>query len=124
MQETRETWALSWGRENPLEEGVATHAATLAWVIPRTEEPGGLVYRAAKNLSGREATQHSTHRETWQLKAGGEGVTEDEMAGWHQHRETWQLKVGGEGVTEDETAGWRQWLNERKFEQTPGDSEG
>ena len=30
----------SW--EDPLEKGMATHSSTLAWRIPRTEEPGGL----------------------------------------------------------------------------------
>ena len=30
------------GREDPLEEGMATHSSILAWRIPRTEEPGGL----------------------------------------------------------------------------------
>ena len=30
------------GQEDPLEEGVATHSSTLAWRIPRTEEPGRL----------------------------------------------------------------------------------
>ena len=33
-------WTL--GREDPLEEGMATHFSILAWRIPRTEEPGGL----------------------------------------------------------------------------------
>ena len=28
--------------EDPLEEERATHSSTLAWRIPRTEEPGGL----------------------------------------------------------------------------------
>ena len=37
-----ETWVLSLGGEDPLEEGVATHSSILAWRIPRTEEPGGL----------------------------------------------------------------------------------
>ena len=32
----------SFGWENPLEEGVATHSSILAWRIPGTEEPGGL----------------------------------------------------------------------------------
>ena len=27
------------------EEGMATHSSILAWVIPRTEEPGGLQFR-------------------------------------------------------------------------------
>ena len=30
------------GSEDPLEEGMATHASILAWRIPWTEEPGGL----------------------------------------------------------------------------------
>ena len=28
-------------REEPLEEGTASHSSTLAWRVPRTEEPGG-----------------------------------------------------------------------------------
>ena len=39
----RETWVLSLGWEDPLEEkGMATHSSILAWRIPWTEEPGGL----------------------------------------------------------------------------------
>ena len=38
----RETWVRSLGWEEPLEKGKATHSSTLAWSIPRTEEPGGL----------------------------------------------------------------------------------
>ena len=34
--------AQSLGREDPLEEGMATHSSILAWEIPRTEETGGL----------------------------------------------------------------------------------
>ena len=30
------------GREDPLEEGMATHPSILTWRIPWTEEPGGL----------------------------------------------------------------------------------
>ena len=30
------------GREDPLEEEMATHPSILAWGIPWTEEPGGL----------------------------------------------------------------------------------
>ena len=37
-----ETWVLSLGWEDPLEEGVATHSSILAWRIPWTEEPGRL----------------------------------------------------------------------------------
>ena len=39
----QETQARSLGREGPLEEGMATQSSILAWRIPWTEEPGGLV---------------------------------------------------------------------------------
>ena len=39
MQEIR---VQSLGREDPLEEGMATHSSILAWRIPLTEEPGRL----------------------------------------------------------------------------------
>ena len=38
----QETWVQSLGREDPLEDGIATHSSILAWRIPWTEEPGGL----------------------------------------------------------------------------------
>ena len=38
----QETWVLSLGWEDPLEEEMATHSSILAWKIPGTEEPGGL----------------------------------------------------------------------------------
>ena len=38
----QETPVRSPGREEPLEEGMATHSSILAWRIPGTEEPGGL----------------------------------------------------------------------------------
>ena len=34
-------WVRSLGREDPLEEEMATHSSILAWEISRTEEPGG-----------------------------------------------------------------------------------
>ena len=34
----------SLGREDPLEEEMATHSSVLAWRIPRTEEPGRLQF--------------------------------------------------------------------------------
>ena len=39
MQETR-VRSLHW--EDALEKEMATHSSTLAWRIPRREEPGGL----------------------------------------------------------------------------------
>ena len=42
MWETQEIWIQSFRREDPLEEGMATHSSILAWRIPWTEESGGL----------------------------------------------------------------------------------
>ena len=39
-QEIRETPVQSLGREDPLEEGMASHSSILAWRISWTEEPG------------------------------------------------------------------------------------
>ena len=38
----QETQVQSLGQEDPLEEGMATHSSILAWIIPWTEESGGL----------------------------------------------------------------------------------
>ena len=38
----QETWVQSLSWEDPLEKEMATHSSTLAWKIPRTEEPGRL----------------------------------------------------------------------------------
>ena len=38
----QETWVQSLGWEDPLDKEMATHSNTLAWKIPRTEEPGRL----------------------------------------------------------------------------------
>ena len=40
------------GSEDPLEEGLANHSNTVAWEIPRTEEPG--VY----SPQGRQTARH------------------------------------------------------------------
>ena len=40
--EMQETWVQSMGREDPLEEEMATHSSFLAWKISWTEEPDGL----------------------------------------------------------------------------------
>ena len=39
---TWEPWVRSLGQEDPLEKGMATHSSILAWIIPWTEELGGL----------------------------------------------------------------------------------
>ena len=42
-----------------LEEGMATHSSTLAWRIPRTEEPDGL-----QSMGLQRVTKHNTARST------------------------------------------------------------
>ena len=42
MQETQKTQVWSLGREDPLDEGLATPSRMPAWRIPWREEPGGL----------------------------------------------------------------------------------
>ena len=67
-QEMQETWVQSLGREDPLEEEMATHSSTLAWKIPWTEEPGGLQSMGRKELGTADCvcvTEHThTHKHT------------------------------------------------------------
>ena len=46
----QDTWVGSLGREDPLEEGMATHSSSLAWRILWTEEPGGLQSRGSQRV--------------------------------------------------------------------------
>ena len=46
----QETQVQSLGWEDPLEKEMATHASTLAWKIPWTEEPGGLQSIASQRV--------------------------------------------------------------------------
>ena len=39
----QKTWVRSLSQEDPLKEEMATHSSVLAWKIPWTEEPGGLL---------------------------------------------------------------------------------
>ena len=55
-----EIWVQSLGREDPLEEGMATHSIVLGWRIPWTEKPGGLQSRGSQRGRHDWATKHST----------------------------------------------------------------
>ena len=46
----RETWVQSLGWEDPLEKEMATHSSTLAWKIPRMEEPRRLPYMGLQRV--------------------------------------------------------------------------
>ena len=56
MLELQEAWAGLLGREDPLEEGMATHSSSLPWKTPWTEEPGGLQSRGHKDLDMADVT--------------------------------------------------------------------
>ena len=47
---TQEMWVSSLGREDPLEEEMATHSSVLAWRIPWMEEPGGLQFVGSQRV--------------------------------------------------------------------------
>ena len=55
----RETWVQSLGREDPLEKGMATHASTLAWKIPWTEEPDRLQSMGSQRVGHNRGTSLS-----------------------------------------------------------------
>ena len=50
----QETPGRSFGQEDPLEKGMATHSSILAWKIPWTEEPGGASLWGRKELNTTE----------------------------------------------------------------------
>ena len=56
MQETQVRF-LGW--EDPLEKEMATHSSILAWRIPWTEEPGGLLSMGCIELDMTEVTEHA-----------------------------------------------------------------
>ena len=43
----------SLGRDDPLEEEMATHSSIVAWRIPWTEEPGGLLSMGSQRVKTR-----------------------------------------------------------------------
>ena len=51
--------ALSLGREDPLEEGMATYLSILAWRTPWTEQPGGLQSMRTQRVKHNLATEHA-----------------------------------------------------------------
>ena len=61
-----ETQVRSLGWEDPLEKEMTTHSSTLAWRIPRREEPG--------RLQSKEMATHSSTlawRNPWREEPGG-----------------------------------------------------
>ena len=46
----QEIQVLSLGGEDPQEKGMATHTSILAWRIPGTEDPGGLLSMGSQRV--------------------------------------------------------------------------
>ena len=46
----KETQVQYLGREDPLQEDMATYSSILAWRIPWTEESGGLLYMESQRV--------------------------------------------------------------------------
>ena len=81
MQETWRMWVRSLGREDPLEEGSATHSSILAWRIPWILETGEL-----QSLRSQRVGQKFIQRR----HASGAGEVRGEKEG-SQCREWWAL---------------------------------
>ena len=57
----RETWVQFLGQEDQLEKGMAIYSSILAWRIPWTEKPGGLVCGGRKESDRTERLNMHTH---------------------------------------------------------------
>ena len=56
-------WVQSLGREDPLEQEMATHSSILAWRILWTVEPGGLQSMGSQRV-GHNSARARTHTHT------------------------------------------------------------
>ena len=57
----RETQVRSLGWEDPLEKEMATYSSTLAWKIPRMEEPGRLQFMRSQRVRHQLSDFTSSH---------------------------------------------------------------
>ena len=60
MQEIQERWVQSLGKEDSLEEEMATHSSILAGRIPYTEEPGRLQSMGLQRVGHNLITEHTS----------------------------------------------------------------
>ena len=80
MQETQEKWVQSLGWEDFLEEEMATQTSILAWIIPWTEELGGLLSMGSQRVRHNWATEWV--RVYLQVTAGGTSKKKDTWLLW------------------------------------------
>ena len=81
MQESEKMKVRSLGREDLLEEGMATHPNILAWRIPRTEEPGRLRSIVLQRVSHDSSDLAHTHH-TCKLAIGHHYLRDVAQACW------------------------------------------
>ena len=96
-----QVWSLSW--DDFLEEGMATHASTLAWEIAWTEDPGGLQSMGWQRVGHDWVTDHTKRERPLTGK------------GWRQKEK---------GTLENKMVREHRWLNGHESEQTLGDNGG
>ena len=54
----QQTWVQSLCGEDPLEKEMATHSSIVAWIIPWTEEPGGLQSMGSQSDMTEQLSMH------------------------------------------------------------------
>ena len=84
----QEVQVRSLGREDPLEEGMATHSRILAWRIPWTEEPGWLQAMGVIKNQTRMRGQHTGTEKAEKLLMS---ITEEN---WRNTVYTWEAVMG------------------------------
>ena len=61
----QETQVQPLGQEDPLEKEMAPHSSTLAWEIPRTEEPGRLQFVAKESNMTEQLNNSKRQMASW-----------------------------------------------------------
>ena len=60
----------------------------------------------------------------WSWTSNSLAISCEELTHWKRLWCWERLRAGGEGMTKDEMAGWHHWLNGHEFEWTPGVGDG
>ena len=79
----RETWVRSLGWEDPLEEGMTTHASILAQRIPWTEEPGRVQFTGSQRI-----------RHDWAMNPSLQVKIDNQQGPVVEHRELCSMSCG------------------------------
>ena len=123
MQEPQEMQVRSLGREDPLEEGMATHSSILTWRSPWTEEPDGLQSTGSQRV-GQNWSNWAHVQDLYEVVTGGlfQEVLfnrylkesqpwiesrKEEFSGGMSHTKSWGRKVCGEPLPRWDAHGTR-----------------